>query len=118
MEPVIGLRWEMREIADSFAPFDDSDFNSNPITLKDFGGRDPFRYTENYCYHYKDLKFDGQTPLEFYNNNKPRRPYDPRFDGPCRPSINDELGMSTFIGVVTRKMMPSGFTTFDLCLAG
>merc|ERR1712200_207477 len=23
-----------------------------------------------------------------------------------------------FIGVVTQKMMPSGFTTFDLCLAG
>ena len=32
-----------------------------------------------------------------------------------RPEREEER---IFIGVVTRKMMPSGFTTLDLCLAG
>ena len=32
-----------------------------------------------------------------------------------RPEREEER---IFIGVVTRKMMPSGFTSFDLCLAG
>ena len=58
----------VRGLANSFAPFDDSRFNSNPITLRNNRGRDTFSYTENYCYNYQDLQFDGQTPLEFYNN--------------------------------------------------
>ena len=96
-------------LANSFAPFDDSRFNSNPITLRNNRGRDTFSYTENYCYKYQDLQFDGQTPLQFL-----------RFSF---TSFDDENGgarerMVIFVGVVTRKMMPSGFTTFDLCLAG
>ena len=89
----------VRGLANSFAPFDDSRFNSNPITLRNNRGRDTFSYTENYCYKYQDLQFDGQTPLQFL-----------RFSF---TSFDDENGgarekMVIFVGVVTRKMMPSG----------
>merc|ERR1712200_54023 len=43
-------------------------------------------------------------PLEFYSS---------RAFGPEDSSVRER--MVIFVGVVTRKMMPSGFTTFDLC---
>merc|ERR1719341_1553215 len=82
-------------------------YNSKPVTLRNNRGRDTFEYTTKYCYEYQDLKFDGKTPEEFLR-------------GAGTEVLSGEppsrLRTRIFIGVVTPKMMPSGFTTFDLCL--
>ena len=103
----------VRGLVNAFAPFNNRRFNSKPITLRNNRGGDTFSYTENYCYEYQDLQFDGQTPLEFYdNNNRAERPGGTTVVRPEKEVVR------IFIGVVTPKMMPSGFTTFDLCLGG
>ena len=96
----------VRGHTDTLAPFNDRRHNSKPITLRNNRGRDTFKFTEKYCYEYQDLKFDGKTPEEFL-----------RDDGTQVISTSTPR-TRIFIGVVTPKMMPSGFTTFDLCLAG
>ena len=89
----------------TLAPFNDRRHNSKPVTLRNNRGRDTFEYTEKYCYEYQDLKFDGKTPEEFL-----------RDAGTF--FATSAIRTRIFIGVITPKMMPSGFTTFDLCLAG
>ena len=96
----------VRGHTDTLAPFNDRRHNSKPITLRNNRGRDTFKFIEKYCYEYQDLKFDGKTPEEFL-----------RDDG-TQVLSTSRLRTRIFIGVVTPKMMPSGFTTFDLCLAG
>merc|ERR1712200_70402 len=103
----------VRGLVNAFAPFNNRRFNSKQVTLRNNRGRDTFSYTENYCYEYQDLQFDGQTPLDFYNNND--RAERPGGTTVVRP---EKEVVRIFIGVVTPKMVPSGFTTFDLCLGG
>ena len=99
----------VRGHTDTLAPFNDRRHNSKPVTLRNNRGRDTFEYRAKYCYEYQDLKFDGKTPEEFLR-------------GAGTEVLSGEppsrLRTRIFIGVVTPKMMPSGFTTFDLCLAG
>merc|ERR1711962_579424 len=97
----------VRGLANALAPFNNRRFNNKQVTLRNNRGRDTFSYTENYCYEYQDLQFNGQTPLEFYSSTA---------FGPEDSSVRERMVIS--IGVVTRKMMPSGFTTFDLCSGG
>mgnify|MGYP003323520710 CR=1 FL=1 len=94
----------VRGHTDTLAPFNDRSHNSKPVTLRNNRGRDTFEFTAKYCYEYQDLKFDRKTPEEFLLGL--------RF---CR---GNRHRTRIFIGVVMSKMMPSGFTTFDLCRAG
>jgi len=96
----------VRDHADTLAPFNDRRHNSKPVTLRNNRGRDTFEYTAKYCYEYQDLKFDGKTPEEFLR------------DAGTQVLSTARLRTRILIGVVTPKMMPSGFTTFDLCKAG
>lgn len=99
----------VRGHTDTLPPFDDRRHNSKPVTLRNNRGRDTFEYTARYCYEYQDLKFNGKTPEEFLRDAGTQTLSG---DPPSRQRTR------IFIGVVTPKMMPSGFTTFDLCLAG
>ena len=96
----------VRGLTDALAPFNDRRHNSKPVTLRNNRGRDTFEYTAKYCYEYQDLKFDGKTPEEFLR------------DAGTQVLSTARLRTRILIGVVTPKMMPSGFTTFDLCKAG
>ena len=92
----------IRGHTNTLPPFDKRGHNSKPVTLRNNRGRDTFEYTAKYCYEYQDLKFDRKTPeefllgLRFFRGNRHRT--------------------RICIGVVMSKMMPSGFTSFDLCL--
>ena len=136
---------EVRGLERTLAPFDNRRFNNKQVTLKNNRGRDTFKYSENFCYNYQDLKFDGQTPSQFFNSEKGIRPtvvgrrdnhenfnerdsnesFSERENNERVPhtesfstnAIRGNAKAQIFIGVVTPKMMPSGFTTFDLCLA-
>ena len=99
----------VRGHTDTLAPFNDRRHNSKPVTLRNNRGRDTFEYTAKYCYEYQDLKFAGKTPEEFLRDAGTQVLSG---DSPSR------LRTRIFIGVVTPKMMPSGYTIFDLCLAG
>ena len=99
----------VREHTNTLPPFNDRRHNRKQITLRNNRGRDTFEYVVNYCYEYQDLKFDGKTPEQFLSG-----------DGILVLSGESPSRLQTriYIGVVTPTMMPSGFTTFDLCLAG
>ena len=99
----------VREHTDTLPPFDNRRHNSKEITLRNNRGRDTFEYTVNYCYEYQDLTFDGRTPEEFLRDEGTQV---------LSGEPPSRLRTRIYIGVVTLKMMPSGFTTFDLCLAG
>jgi len=99
----------VREHTDTLPPFDNRRHNSKEITLRNNRGRDTFEFTVNYCYEYQDLTFDGKTPEEFLRDEGTQV---------LSGEPPSRLRTRIYIGVVTPKMMPSGFTTFDLCLAG
>jgi len=80
-------------------PFDNRRYNNKSITLQNNRGRDTFEYTAKYCYKYQNLKFDGLTPAQFHR-------------------LHATVPMHIFIGIVVPKIMPTGYITFDLCLAG
>ena len=107
----------IRGLTDALPPFNNRRHNSKPVTLRNNRGRDTFEYETKYCYKYHDLKFDGLTPREFH------RPFQgSRFQVSRSWTAPSKLQLviqaHILIGLVTPKMMPSGYTTFDLCLAG
>ena len=101
----------VRGHADTLAPFNDTRQNSKPVTLRNNRGRDTFEYETKYCYKYHDLKFDGLTPMEFHQKFTSNVPS-------CDARHACTVSLRILIGVILPKTMPSGYTTFDLCLAG
>ena len=89
----------IQELEDSFPPFNNRRYNNKSLTLQNNRGRDTFEYTARYCYKYQDLKFDGLTPAQFLR-------------------LHATVPTHIFIGIVVPKIMPTGYITFDLCLAG
>ena len=89
----------IQELADPLPPFNNRRHNNKSITLRNNRGRDTFDYTAKYCYKYQDLKFDGLTPAQFHR-------------------LHATVPVHIFIGIVVAKIMPTGYITFDLCLAG
>ena len=94
----------IQELSDALPPFNNRRYNNKSITFQNNRGRDTFEYTAKYCYKYQDLKFDGLTPAQFLKLHSP-------------------VPMHIFIGIVVpkimpTKIMPTGYITFDLCLAG
>ena len=89
----------IQDLADALPPFNNRRYNNKSITFQNNRGRDTFEYTAKYCYKYQDLKFDGLTPAQFLK-------------------LHSTVPMHIFIGIVVPKVMPNGYITFDLCLAG
>ena len=100
----------VRGLTDALAPFNDRRHNSKPVTLRNNRGRDTFEYSTKFCYEYQDMKFDGLTPREFHQTFTS--------NVPSCDSCDSRLQERIWIGVILPKTMPSGYTTFDLCLAG
>ena len=100
----------VRGLTDALAPFNDRRHNSKPVTLTNNRGRDTFEYSTKFCYEYQDMKFDGLTPREFHQTFTS--------NVPSCDSCDSRLQERIWIGVILPKTMPSGYTTFDLCLAG
>ena len=102
----------VRDHAGTLAPFNNQRHNSKRVTLRNNRGRDTFEYSTNYCYEYQELKFDGLTPQQFHQLRGSFETEEAEFPTAFAPSP------SIFIGLITAKMMPSGYTTFDLCKEG
>ena len=100
----------------TLAPFNNQQHNSKRITLRNNRGRDTFEYSTNYCYEYEELKFDGLTPAQFLRSKN--TPSEETLL--CAPPLcaGSPGSPRIFIGLVTPKMMPSGYTTFNLCQLG
>ena len=89
----------IQELANPLPPFNNRRYNNKSITLQNNRGIDTFEYKAKYCYKYQDLKFDGLTPAQFLR-------------------LHATVPTHIFIGIVVPKIMPTGYITFDLCLAG